>query len=108
MTPARYAPTQRRRDDSTWFRILDRFGLPTLLTLLLFWAWQGAIREERASQAGERDRLIGVMERQTRALDANTAAALAQVSELRTIADRVRQLEETGARAMARVGPPHR
>lgn len=109
MTPAAPAgdPTRRRRDDSTWFRVLDRFGLPTLLTLLLFWAWQGAIREERAAQGVERARLIQVVDRLTVAIETNTEAGRTTAAELAQLSERVRALETMGERAMSRAASAH-
>ncbi len=95
------ATNQRRRDDSMLFRVLDRFGLPTLMVLMLFYAWNGALKEERARTAAQQDRLASAFDRLALSLDANTAAAMSQREELHQVAERVRQLEELGARAMA-------
>lgn len=57
-----------RREDALWFRVLDRFGLPTLLTVLLL---AYVLRQGEAERAERRELLLslrGAIEQQTATL----------------------------------------
>ena len=61
-------PLQRRSSDSTWFRILDRFGLPTLLAIVLLGY---VLRNGEADREERRQLLSGIkaaIEEQTKVL----------------------------------------
>lgn len=58
---------QEAQRDPTWFRLLERFGFPTLVALGLAWAFVGYNRQVREDQAQSRREFADAVEKLTRA-----------------------------------------
>lgn len=87
-------------DDRPWFKVLDRFGLPTLLVLMLFAALERRDNEARRVQSQDRERLAAVVDRLGSAVDNLATSTRDQSAEVRGLAERVSRLENLGARVM--------
>jgi hypothetical protein len=62
--------------DPLWFRVLDRFGFPTLVGVALLAALMQVLAADRRDRSAERERLYVVMDGQAKALQAQTDALL--------------------------------
>lgn len=59
---------KRWTDVPMWYRVLDRFGLPTLFALVvlsMLWQMWGQVREDWTAQ---REAMVGAMQQQTQAI----------------------------------------
>lgn len=74
---------ERRTTDATWFRVLDRFGLPTLFAVLLL----GYVLRQGEGEQRERRELLGALRG---AIEQQTAALVTLAAEQRTTADAIR------------------
>lgn len=80
--------TERRRStDATWFRVLERFGLPTLFALVLLGSTLARERADRSERVELLAKLTAAIEEQTKAFrelrDAEYAHADAVRSDFR-------------------------
>lgn len=100
MTPAPTRPL--RREDQLWFKAIERLGLPTVLCVGLFWAWDGSVKQERELAARREERLTTVIAGLKGSLDTLNGTLLAQSARVGELAVRVERLEDLGARAMER------
>jgi hypothetical protein len=82
------SPVAKQRADVV-FRATERLGLPTVLALLFFWAFNGVVREDRATAAEERRAFVASVQANTEAVRALAAQVETQGRELHDLGERV-------------------
>lgn len=106
MTPAPAQRTQRR-EDQLWFKAVERLGLPAVLCLGIFWAWDRSVTAERELAAAREIRLTAALSKLATSIDGLNVTTIGQGERMAQLASRVERLEDLGARAMSRhVNPP--
>lgn len=88
----------RRTDDPAWLRVLERFGLPTLLTLM----FAAYVLRSAESDRQERTKVLAAV---AETLQENTAALRALAAEQRAFGEAVR-LSWPNLRAPSSSKPP--
>jgi hypothetical protein len=91
-----------RKEDQLWFKAAERLGLPTVLCLGLFWAWDSSVTAERALAAKREDRLVAVISELRGSLDTLNHTLVGQSSKVGDLAIRVQRVEDLAQRAMGR------
>lgn len=97
------SPTERirRMSDANWFKAVQILGIPTVLCLVVVGILDRDRQAERADWRAQNERSIAAFVELRRSIDASTEANRLVTVELGRLSERVRQLEEMGARAMA-------
>jgi N-glycosylase/DNA lyase len=68
---------------ATWYRVLDRFGLPTLFALALLWQMFGTARADREERTVLLEKLTQAVQAQTSAMQEVARAEREHVDAVR-------------------------
>lgn len=84
-------PVMRSSHDPLWYRVLDRFGIPTLVAVTLLAALTWILQTDRADRLVDRDALYKVMGTYSEAVKEQTDAVKEQTHAINNL---MRQIDD--------------